>query len=40
MNGVHFLELITPDETRKKFLNDYDKLSDRLKDVTNDEELN
>lgn len=37
-----FLELITPDETKKKFLIEYEKLKDKLKlkqIITTDEEL-
>jgi hypothetical protein len=35
-----FLELITPDEARKRFLAEYAKLKDKLKAITNDEQLN
>ncbi len=34
-----FLELITPSKARKKFLSQYVKLKDKLKDITNDEQL-
>ena len=34
-----FLQLIFNDKKRKKFLNQYDKLKDKLKDISNEEQL-